>query len=250
MKKFKYLLVIGALLLTACEKQTDNLEVDAVGLYYPLEVGQVFNYKLDSIVFINFGQQRAVKSYDARDRVLQQSIDNNDTTYYISREIKETTASSWTPNISYTVTKSKNQIEVLEENLRYIKLVNPVKEYFQWPGNSYLPYRPLRSIYEFSNDEDMQYWNYEYTEIKKPEVVLGIDFSNVVSVLQVADSINVPITIPNGIAYKNHWEEKYALGIGLIEKKVEIWEYQPPIGSLQSYRSGFGIHLQLVSIDN
>lgn len=251
MSRIKYLLLtISAFVLFACEKTTNDLSLNAVGNYLPLEKGQVYHYKLDSIVFENFGQSRLVRSYDAKDEVLQVTIENSDTTYYLSRKIKSLGSNNWLPNISYTILKKKNQIQVQEDNLRYIKLMDPVNENFQWTGNSYLPYRPLRLIYEFSNDEDMQYWNYEYLNVDAPAEVEGNIYNNTITVLSIADSVNVPITIPNGIAYKNHWEEKYAFGVGLIERNVEIWEYQPSIGSQQSYRSGFGIWLRLVSVED
>jgi hypothetical protein len=35
-----------------------------------------------------------------------------------------------------------------------------------------------------------------------------------VTVLQVADSSNVPIEFPDGLAYRNYWTETYAKNIG------------------------------------
>ncbi|WP_126973515.1 hypothetical protein [Gynurincola endophyticus] len=249
MLRFRYLIILIACGFAACEKTTNDLEINSVHVYYPLEVGQVFYYNLDSLVFVNFGQQKVIRSYDAKDEVLQRSISNNDTTYYINRQIKPRGTGTWANNISYTVLKTPQQVQVTEENLRFIKLTNPVRDFFQWTGNSYLPYRPLRSLFEFSNDEDIQYWNYEYSSVNESAVVAGTNYATTITVMQAGDSVNVPILVPNGIAYKNHWEEKFALGIGLIERKIEIWEYQPQIGGQHSYSSGFGIHLQLVSVE-
>jgi hypothetical protein len=67
-----------------------------------------------------------------------------------------------------------------------------------------------------------------------------------VYVVQAADSSNVPIEFPDGLAYKNYWVEQYAKNIGLIYKEVSMWEYQPPNSGNPGFISGFGIKLTII----
>jgi hypothetical protein len=65
-------------------------------------------------------------------------------------------------------------------------------------------------------------------------------------VLQVADSSNVPIEFPDGLAYKNYWIEQYAKNVGLIYKEVVMWEYQPPNSGNPGFTSGFGLKMTII----
>ncbi len=237
--------LLTVVLLAGCGKTTEQLDLPSVHTYLPLEEGQIIYYTIDSMVFTNFGQVTTIRSYEAKDEVLERTVlDNGDTSFYVARSIRAAGQSHWSGNISYTVIKSARQIHITEETLRFIKMVEPLKSSYQWRGNSYLPYRPYNALYDFSNDEDMQYWNYEYLQVEQPHTVHDQTYSNTIKVLQAGDSVNVPIVFINGIAYKNHWEEIYAAGVGLIEKKVEMWEYQPQVGTQHAYKTGYGIHIK------
>jgi hypothetical protein len=67
-------------------------------------------------------------------------------------------------------------------------------------------------------------------------------------VLLNADSTNVPITSPTVFASITYWSETYAKHIGLVYRRTEMWEYQPPTpdGSQQGYKIGFGLTLSIV----
>ena len=71
-------------------------------------------------------------------------------------------------------------------------------------------------------------------------------YDSTVSVIQVADSSNVPIVFPDGLAYKNYWLEQYAKNVGLVYKEVWMWEYQPPNSGNPGYTTGFGLRMSIL----
>jgi hypothetical protein len=162
------------------------------------------------------------------------------------RNVNSTDEEDYKAGLTYFVTPTTQSVELLENNLKFEKLRLPVNEGFNWHGNSYLPSTPYFNIYQFSNDEDIHLWDYTYTDVNASLVVNDIQYDSTVSVLQVADSSNVPIEFPEGLAYRNYWIETYAKNIGLIYKEVVMWEYQPPNSGNPGFRSGFGLRLSII----
>lgn len=249
-KIFSYIICTCCLLI-ACGKEVYTMEAPAPSEYMQLQKGKFILYKLDSMRFVNFGQDDTLISYLAKDVVEDEFTDNTGRNgWKIVRYLKDAALSGdegWSPNITYTVFADGNKIEVNENNLRYLKLSIPVKEGFNWHGNSFLPYNPFDSDYDFSNDEDMHFWDYTYEYVNRPYTVGSQQFEEALFISHVADSVNVPITFPQGLAFKNYSYEVYAKGIGLIEKHTEMWEYQPPAGSSPGYRTGFSIKMEIIS---
>lgn len=254
MKKFFIAVIIagvliGSVQLAGCEKKNEDFTSDAVADYMNLQTGKYVIYRLDSTRFVNFGQKDTVVSYQAKDVVEGPVTDNlGRAGWRIVRYLRDTGSTSesdWTPSLTYQVIPSRQNIEVNEANFRYLKLVLPVKEGFSWHGNGYLPENPYVDLYEFSNDEDIQTWDYTYQDVGASATFNNKNYDSTITVLQIADSTNLPLTagIP---ASKTYWVEKYAKNIGLVYKEVEMWEYQPPTNTNTGYRHGFGIKLTIL----
>jgi hypothetical protein len=162
------------------------------------------------------------------------------------RDIASTSDEDYTATLTYFVTPTRESIELQEENLKFQKLRLPVNEGFSWHGNSFLPATPYYNIYQFSNDEDINVWDYTYNNVNEQAVINDNLYDSTVTVLQVADSSNVPIEFPDGLAYRNYWTETYAKNIGLIYKEVVMWEYQPPNSGNPGFRSGFGLTMSII----
>jgi hypothetical protein len=71
-------------------------------------------------------------------------------------------------------------------------------------------------------------------------------YDSTITITQINDSSNVPVINPSVIGQKMRWIEKYAKNVGLVYKDVLIWEYQPPTGNLDPYRTGFGLRLTIL----
>lgn len=232
-----------------CEKKTDEYGSDKLSDYVDMQVGKYILYQLDSTVFINFGQKDTVHTYYAKDVVDAEITDGlGRKSFRIIRYQRDTASSenSWVASLTYFVTPTREAIELSENNFRYVKLKLPVQEGYDWRGNGYLPANPYKDVFPFSNDEDIQEWNYVYENVNTPIDINSKNYDSTISVFQVGDSVNVPITFPDGIAYRNYWIEKYAKGIGLIYREMVMWEYQPPAGANAGYKQGFGLKMTIL----
>ncbi len=244
------LFLLSTFLFFACKKQDTSFNNTQLADYMPLQPGKYIHYRLDSLRFIDFGQRDTIVSYDAKDVVDGQFTDaDGRTTYRVIRYLRDlasTTVEDYIAHVTYFVTPSRESVELQENNLKFQKLRSPVNEGFNWHGNTYLPSTPYYSVYQFSNDEDIHLWNYTYTYVNEPVTINDVNYDSTVTVSQVADSSNVPIEFPDGLAYKNYWTEIYARNVGLIYKEVEMWEYQPPNSGNPGFRSGFGIKMSII----
>ncbi|MBL7698379.1 MAG: hypothetical protein JNK79_09480 [Chitinophagaceae bacterium] len=252
MKKLRgiTLIVLAALAFFACKKEDNSISKAQLVEYMPLQPGKYIHYRLDSMRFIDFGQRDTIVSYDAKDVIDGELTDNiGRTTYRVIRylrDISSTSEEDYIARLTYFVTPTGESIEVQEDNLKFQKLRLPVNEGFNWHGNTYLPAAPYYQLYQFSNDEDIQLWNYTYEFVDEPVTINDVTYDSTVTVLQVADSSNVPIEFPDGLAYRNYWSETYARNIGLVYKEVVMWEYQPPNSGNPGFRSGFGLTMSII----
>jgi hypothetical protein len=209
----------------------------------PMQVGKYITYRLDSLEFINFGTKDTIISYLARDVVDDTLTDNlGRPGFRVIRYLSDTTGSlPWTPNLTYWVTPTRQAIEVVENNMRYLKLVLPVVDGFSWQGNSYIDTRSASSQVTYLDG-----WNYTYDSLGSSfSVPFGL-LPNTVTIQQANDSVGNP-AIDSTISSRTFSEEVYAKDIGLIYKNEVYWLYQPPNLSIPvGSTTGFGIRLQMV----
>lgn len=244
------LTLLTFIVLYSCNKKDTTLSTTQLIEYMPLQTGKYIHYRLDSTIFIDFGQRDTVISYDAKDIVDGELTDNlGRQTFRVIRylrDINSTTEDDYLAKLTYFITPTRESVELQEENLKFQKLRLPVNNGFSWHGNTFLPATPYFELYQFSNDEDINVWDYTYMNVNEPATINDNTYDSTVTVQQVADSSNVPIEFPEGLAYKNYWTETYAKNVGLIYKEVVMWEYQPPNSGNPGFRSGFGVKLSII----
>lgn len=240
------LVAIGV--LTGCEKKTENFTSDPVSDYVNLQVGKYIRYYLDSTRYVNFGQADTVIHYQAKDVVEGTLTDNiGRPGYRIVRYLRDaasTNDADWKSALTYQVIPNATNIEVIENNLRFVKIALPVTDGFNWRGNGYLPAFPFKDQYPFSNDMDIQTWDYTYQDVGATLNINNVNYASTISILQVNDSINVDI--PGASQNLTYWMEKYAKNIGLVYKEVTMWEVQPPNPPVEGFRHGFGIRMTIL----
>jgi hypothetical protein len=238
----------------SCKKTTDTTDAslydpERLKEVMPLQVGKYISYRLDSLVFVNFQRTPEIHSYKVKHVVDALVTDNlNRPSYRIYRYITSgPDTDDWQPNGSYFITPLSDRVEVIDDNLRVIKLFLPIKEGFEWKGNSYLPVDPYGPYgFNFSNDDDMKNWKFYYDTPSPDFSYDGNNYTDVYTVEQQADSSNVPVTpLQQVYAYKTRSVEKYARNIGLVYKELALWEYQPSSGP-NPYYVGFGIKMWMI----
>jgi len=137
--------------------------------------------------------------------------------YRIERFERKDDTEEWRVNDVWTAAVTDRQAERIEENLRFIKMVFPVSDNTNpWDGNKYIDENLVisvagESIFIFKN------WLYEYREIGVPFEVNGLNFDDVVTVYQADEE--------NFIELRSSYE-RYARGVGLIEREILILDTQ------------------------
>jgi len=238
----------------SCKRQTDTIDPydyapERLTELMPLETGKYITYRLDSLVFTNFQRNPEIHSYKVKHVIDALLTDNlGRPSYRVYKYMtSDTGTENWQAIGSYFITPLPEQVEVIDDNLRVIKLRVPVTEGSEWKGNSYLPTDPYESYgYNFSNDDDMKNWMFYYDTPESIFSYNGNDYTDVVSVEQQADSSNVPIQAPQSYAYKTRSVEKYSKNIGLVYREFTLWEYQPNPNGTNPYYTGFGTTMWMI----
>ncbi|HVS95206.1 MAG TPA: hypothetical protein VHE54_01935 [Puia sp.] len=237
-------------LVTSCKKtikftDTPNYSGQLTDFFMPMKVGKFAIYRLDSLNFYFYGQLDTVTAYIAKDSVEDSTVDAaGRPTWIVTRYLSDTLgATGWNANISYLVTPSTQRIEVLEDNLRFVKLAWPISQGFSWQGNTYLPYAPYQDFFDYNDDAHLSLdnWNYSYQQVDQPFSAYGQQYDSTLTVQEANDSINASISDPNSFGSRTYWTETYAKHVGLVYRHTELWEYQPPTpdGTQTGYKIGF-----------
>jgi hypothetical protein len=233
--KFKRLLIIGSVffaLLTACKKEiipNDNILLGKE--YFPITKDHTIEYAIDSIIYNDFNKSTDTFRMQFKDVIGESFYDNEGReSYVVNRYCRKDDTYLWKDLMTFYATKTNFRVEVVENNLRMIKLVFPVKLKTYWSGNIYIPAHIDDKLKWLWN------WNYTYTYINQPFNTGLASFSNTIEVIGINDSTNNPEQFPDAIANKTYSKEVYAKNVGLIYRELTNWEYQPD-GS--RYRNGF-----------
>lgn len=216
--------------------------------YQPMAVGKFITYRLDSTVFVNFGRDVEIHSYEEKHVFDAEILDAlGRPAYRIFRFTRDTAGHKpWSPAGTYFITVSTNTVEVIENNLRSLRLADPLKLDFEWKGNRYLPTEPFGSLYNFSNDDYMSDWDFTYESKGETLQLANHLLEEVVTIKHIDESINVPITTPTAYASINYAVDKYAKGVGLVYQEMVMWEYQPNPGGPSGYKTGFGVKRSMI----
>jgi hypothetical protein len=232
----------------SCNKK-EEFVTEALSDYLPLVKGKFITYRLDSMVFTSFGRITEIHKYQLKHTVDDTVTDNlGRTGYRVNRFLRDSAGTqNWQPISSYYVFPQNDQVELIEDNLKFIKLHQPVRDGSTWKGNRYLPSDPYGSLYNFSNDDNMADWDYFFDGPSSSFSYQGKNYTDVNTIEQVDEAFNVPITNPGAYAAKSRSVEKYSKEIGLVYREYELWEYQPnPGGAGGPYKTGFGITMWMI----
>jgi hypothetical protein len=235
-----YLITFLGLLLFSCNK-SNPLVTDTPANYYPMKTGNYIIYRMDSLKFINVGSRDTTISYLAKE-VVEDSISDNlgRPSFRVVRYLSDTNGlSEWTPSIAFMVTPLSGSVEVVENNLRIIKMVTPVQDNISWLGNSYL---------DTKNDSSLTFmdgWNYTYINQGQPYDVLEGTIAQTVTVNEADETFSTP----DGSYIQNVLsQEIYGKDIGPIYKKFLNTIYQSPnVQYPAGVTFGYGLTFNMVS---
>ena len=205
--------------LFSCRNTLEDFDPGFEGsAYFPLEVGYNWIYQVDSIIYDNNGKVVDTVSVRISEDISDSFQDESgNEVYTIDRAQYEEEEGRWNVIDVWSATKDDKAAYRTEENLRFTKLNFPVKEGKSWDGNAFIDEdviirvagEPIR-IYQ-------NWGNYKYASIEKDVELDGNIYEELCTVIQVdlEDQIS-----------RRYSEEKYALGIGLVHKRMIILNTQ------------------------
>ena len=238
--------------ITGCHK-TAVYTSPAIGDYLPLYAGHCITYQLDSIVYTHFGTVPEQHSYMVKDSIENPVSDaGGRASWRVVRYYRnEGDTSVWQPVNAYMITPLASTIELVENNLRYVKLSTPVQDLHSWGGNAYLPFEPFNYLFDFS-DADHTHpggWNYVYQDLFTTGRINELTFSNTITVAcSGVENTNFPPLDLDRKGVKTVWVEQYATGVGLVYKDIVMQEYQPVSPSVAiPYYTGFELKMSIIA---
>ncbi len=206
----------------SCKKSTEELNTVPLTDYAPMTVGKYITYQLDSLVFTNFGTVAEMHSYQVKITVDALTTDAlGRPAYRLFRYIKYNGTPNWIPDNTFWAIHTGNTYEFIENNLRFLKLMQPVRENFSWKGNVYIDTRSANTDFRFMDD-----WDYVYENVNQPATVGTFTFDSTLTVNQREDSLGLPIVPETQYAEKTLAKEIYAKNIGLVYRNFLHWEFQ------------------------
>ncbi len=237
------LLLASFLLLTfvACKK-TEEFSTAAIAEYYPLETGKYITYKIDSLIYTNFGTSDTIRSYEVKYLTDSLITDNlGRPAYRIFRYIRANSTDAWQPDNTFLAVNTGTSLEFTENNMRFIKLKQPIRNEYSWKGNSFIDTYSFNSEVRYMDD-----WDYTYENVGETETIGTYNLDKTLKVTQRDEVIGNPDD-PGSYSEKNISNEIYATGIGLVYKYFLHNEYQPPTTPTGvGYTNGYGVTLTMI----
>ncbi|MBK7568661.1 MAG: hypothetical protein IPI31_12645 [Bacteroidetes bacterium] len=194
----------------SCEPDTSMEELKTAENYFPLVIGKYIVYSVDSIRYHEVAPTDT-SYYEVKEILVDTFYDNESRlNYKIERYSRTSDTADWNLVNVWSVLYTDNQLQKIENNLRFIKLVAPLRNDISWEGNIY-----LGGLDDIPVDEDcnnlsyLEDWNYSYKNVDQPYTVNGNEFLKTITVIQEGDS---------NLIWFDYAEEVYAEFVGLVQK--------------------------------
>lgn len=198
--------LFSVLYFVSCKPKTETYPFNEAKNYFPIVVGKYIAYQVDSIYFDNLTMTSDTFSWQERRLIDTAWIDAaGDSASRIIISIRDNDSMPWSNVKQWYCNYDANTVQVVEENLRYIKLSSPVKKDVEWMGNQFIN---ATGSLEYLNG-----WNYKLTSVDQTESFKGLSFDLVSTVTQLDEE--------NAIA-KSYCVEKFQRGLGMIYKEQQF----------------------------
>lgn len=240
-KKSLPLLVMAVVLTVAvfsCKKADDvPAPPQAEQEYFPLEKGKWVIYDVDSTIWDDTFCIKRFYHYQIMHIVADTFSDEQGRlSYRIETRIRKKPEDEWQRQTTFYATNTKTELEIVRDQLRFIKMIFPITENGNWDGNSYiLTQDPELSFYKG--------WTYTYKKLKH-QFNSGFEvFDNTVTVEAVDEAISDPELFEDIYASRTKSVETYASGVGMVYREYIRWTYDP---NTTKCRKGNGVVMRAV----
>jgi len=189
----KLLLIVIAFVFFSCKKSNEPI-LNYHYNYFPNDIGRYVTYQVEDIVFTSIGTDTA--NYFLKEIITEDFFDDEgNLVQRLERYKADSLNGDFTISDAWVIAKSQTNAVKTEENIKYIKLQFPVKEFSFWNGNAY-------------NTEDEL--SYSYDSLFTPREFNQLQFDSTIKVNQLDNF--------NAVEYQM-WNEIYAANVGMIYKE-------------------------------
>jgi len=180
--------------------------------FFPITKGKSWIYASDSILYDNGGSKVDTFSSFIKEEVGDSFVDETGITVYkLNRFFKRNPTDVWSRTNTWTTYTDKTRAIRTEENLKFIKLVFPLKKGLRWDGNVFLD-EDIKIDVAGESIEAYKNWKHRMEEIDED---FSFNGSNV-------KSVRVNLVDDASIIDRRKVTEYYGKGIGLLKKEMII----------------------------
>lgn len=197
MKKQNNFIILFLIIISSC-KPINYIDEDYHSKYFPVELNQEKEFLITNINHSSFGKDTV--TYYLKEVISEKFLNlEGDSAYRIERFWKTDSMDNYEIKDIWVANKSLNFAQLIEENIRFTKLIFPFDVNVVWDGNT------------FNNQQSQEY---RIESINIPFTVNGLSFDSSITVIQNYKS--------NLLEYENS-KEIYVIGVGLVYKEdIEV----------------------------
>ena len=197
MKKQNNFIILFLIIISSC-KPINYIDEDYHSKYFPIELNQEKEFLVTNINHSSFGKDTV--TYYLKEVISEKFLNlEGDSAYRIERFWKTDSMDNYEIKDIWVANKSLNFAQLVEENIRFTKLIFPFDVNVVWDGNA------------FNNQQSQEY---RIESINTPYNVNGLSFDSSITVIQNYKS--------NLLEYENS-KEIYVIGVGLVYKEdIEV----------------------------
>lgn len=218
MKKQNNFIILFLIIISSC-KPINYVNEDYHSKYFPIELNQEKEFLVTNINHSSFGKDTV--TYYLKEVISEKFLNlEGDSAYRIERFWKTDSTNNYEIKDVWVANKSLNFAQLVEENIRFTKLIFPFDVDVVWDGNA------------FNNQQSQEY---RIESINIPYNVNGLSFDSSITVIQNYKS--------NLLEYENS-KEIYVIGVGLVYKE----EIEVLINSADSndFSQGYEFYQELI----
>jgi hypothetical protein len=210
-KVFFFLFAASVFIFTSCEEKLAEVNSNPASDYYPLQTGKYIIYNVDSIIY-NETIADDTTHWQIKEEIVDTFYDlDSILNYRIERSRRPDDISAWQILDEWSVRNKNGNIERDENDLRFIKLAEPVLLSKNWDGTAYLGNLYDLPFYRECDRLDfLENWEYTYTTLDSSTTINGLQFDSVIAVKQQG---------ADNLIELNYAIEVYAKGVGMIKKQ-------------------------------
>jgi hypothetical protein len=204
---------LAVIVLLSCGKESQPVDESTFGYdFFPIIKGKSWVYASDSIIYDNGGSKIDTFSSFIKEEIGDSFVDETGITVYkLNRYFKRNPSDVWSRTNTWTTYTDKTRAIRTEENLKFIKLVFPLKKGLRWDGNVFLDEDIIIEV-AGESIEAYKNWKHKMEEIDENFNFNGTDVT----------SVRVNLVDDASIIDRRKVTEYYGKGIGLLKKEMII----------------------------